>query len=278
MSRNIEQELNQIKEQIAEISGFLAKGEPRNTSQGFGKTGTVSYQGTFESGERKSTWVQNEVGADELLRLIENRMAEKVLSCIGSNDRLNLLLALLREPMTVAAIVEKCGYNSTGQVYHHLKPLIAADLIAEDKYAAKGTYCVQPHRVQGIIMLLAGIHDMLDVKHSQGNWEDKYEIHTGATMVDERYMVSAEETQKIIETFFSSTSPLILKSFSGKEKKKLVILKVISEQFEKGKKYSEKHVNDILQAVYDDYATIRRYLIEYGFMKRTQDCGEYWLK
>ncbi|MFR2551837.1 MAG: DUF2087 domain-containing protein [Clostridioides difficile] len=42
------------------------------------------------------------------------------------------------------------------------------------------------------------------------------------------------------------------------------------EQFERGKKYSEKEVNQILESIYDDFATIRRYLIEYGFMSRNK--------
>ena len=73
--------------------------------------------------------------------------------------------------MTVAQLVEECGYNSTGQVYHHLKPLIAANLVAEDEHGdVKGRYIVVPHRVQGIIMLLAGISDMLDPQYTQGDW------------------------------------------------------------------------------------------------------------
>ena len=64
--------------------------------------------------------------------------------------------------MTVAMLVEKCGFNSTGQVYHHLKPLIAADLVFEVEQGDRGVYAVKPHRVQGIIMLLAGISDLVD--------------------------------------------------------------------------------------------------------------------
>ena len=104
------------------------------------------------------------------------------------------------------------------------------------------------------------------------------DVHYGATMVDERYMTTDEETERIINTFFSSVNPLVLKSFSPKEKKKLVILKIIAKQFKIGKKYSEKQINETLRSIYDDYATIRRYLIEYGFMERTSDCKEYWLK
>lgn len=134
------------------------------------RTGSITYLGVFTSGGRQSNWIQNETNTDDLLKLIENKSASVVLQSIGNNDRLNLLLALLRTPMTVAMLVEKCGFNSTGQVYHHLKPLISADIVFEDEQAERGVYAVKPHRVQGIIMLLAGIADLVDIKYSQGNW------------------------------------------------------------------------------------------------------------
>ena len=242
-----------------------------------GESGRVTYLGVFAGGERRYRWMERGVNTDDLLQLIENRSAEKVLNCIGSNERLNILLALLKEPMSVAALVEKCGYNTTGQVYHHLKPLIAAALVSEDKNAAKGTYYVQPHRVQGLIMLLAGIHDMVSAEKTKGVWGSEAEVHKGATQVDERHIVTMKETQKIIDAFFASTDPPVLKTLSSSEKKKLVILRVIAKQFERGTRYSEGEVNRILEPIYEDFASIRRHLIEYGFMERTQDCSEYWL-
>lgn len=137
------------------------------------QTGSLTYIGVFESGGRQSTWIRHEINTDELLSLITNRTAGRVLACIGNNDRLNILLSILKKPKTVAQLVEEGGFGSTGQVYHHLKPLVAADLIAEDsKNEGKGVYVITPHRVQGIIMLLAGISDMLDPKYTQGKWED----------------------------------------------------------------------------------------------------------
>ncbi|MDD5191278.1 MAG: ArsR family transcriptional regulator [Dehalococcoidales bacterium] len=136
------------------------------------QTGCITYIGVFSSGGRQADWIRHEVNTDDLLKLIENKMAVKVLACIGNNDRLNILLSILKKPMTVAQLVEECGYGSTGQVYHHLKPLISADLITEDsKSEAKGVYFIQPHRVQGIIMLLAGISDMLDPQYTKGDWD-----------------------------------------------------------------------------------------------------------
>ena len=35
---------------------------------------------------------------------------------------------------------------------------------------------------------------------------------------------------------------------------------------------------EILKRIYEDNATIRRYLIEYGFLDRSKDCSKYWVK
>lgn len=138
-----------------------------NTCGESGSTGRIAYLGVYASGGRQSTWMRNDVNTDALLQLIENRTAEKVLACIGSNDRLNILLAILRKPRTVAELVSDCGFSSAGQVYHHLKPLLTADLVTEDE-TRRGTYIIQPHRVQGAIMLLAGIADLVDTTYTQG--------------------------------------------------------------------------------------------------------------
>ncbi len=134
-------------------------------------SGAVTYLGVYTSGGRQSTWIRNEVPADRLVNLLTDDTADKVLSCIGNRDHLRILSAVLQKPMTVAELIVACNLNSSGQVYHHMKPLLAADLIKEDELNySKGTYVVQPHKVQGIIMLLAGICDMTDETYSKGTW------------------------------------------------------------------------------------------------------------
>lgn len=100
--------------------------------------------------------------------------------------------------------------------------------------------------------------------------------HEGAKMVDERYVITEEENQKILENVFSSLEPLRLRVFSKKEKKKIVILRQVAAQFAGGRTYTEREVNEILKAIWDDYATMRRYLVEYGYLNRTPDGAHYW--
>ncbi len=69
----------------------------------------------YNSGGRQSNWIRDAVSADKLLALIESGVAGKVLACIGNASRLAILAEILRGPKTVAALVEKCGFGSTGQ-------------------------------------------------------------------------------------------------------------------------------------------------------------------
>ena len=196
---NLKKEMEDLKTLFLQFTGNMAENDPKEESESLRnvhpmknmhpdpklnnimsslckitdkekRTGSITYLGVFTSGGRQSNWIQNTLNTDDLLTLIENKSAATVLQCIGNNDRLTLLLALLRTPMTVAAMVENCGFNTTGQVYHHLKPLISADLVFEVEQAERGIYAVKPYRVQGIIMLLAGISDLIDTKYSQGSW------------------------------------------------------------------------------------------------------------
>lgn len=136
--------------------------------------GLVTYLGVYNSGGRQSNWIRNAIPAEKLLSQIESGVAGKVLACVGNANRLAILLEILRGPKTVTKLVETCGFGSTGQVYHHLKPLLAADVVVEDE-RQKGVYVIQPHKVQGIIMLLAGISDMVDETYTQGAWEEPEE-------------------------------------------------------------------------------------------------------
>ena len=144
------------------------KTEERNGS------GLVSYLGIYQSGGRQSNWIRSTVPPADLLSLIESGIASKVLACIGNPNRLAILLEILRGPKSVTALVEKCGFGSTGQVYHHMKPLLAADIVVEDEHQ-KGFYVIQPHKVQGVIMLLTGISDMVDETFTKGTWNDAEE-------------------------------------------------------------------------------------------------------
>jgi hypothetical protein len=102
------------------------------------------------------------------------------------------------------------------------------------------------------------------------------DAHKTATSLDDRFNITDKEKLETIKNCMNENGGL--KSYPAKEKKKIIILEEIAKNFSKGKTYSEKEVNRILKRIYEDYATIRRALIEYGFIERTNDCSSYWLK
>lgn len=105
--------------------------------------------------------------------------------------------------------------------------------------------------------------------------DDFISIHKGATMVDDRYAITLEEEKKILSNYLREGK---LTVFPPKQKRKLIILRYFASRFQPEKTYTEKEINESIKEIYDDYVTIRRYLIEYGFMERNRDCSEYRLK
>ncbi|PGB01619.1 DUF2087 domain-containing protein [Bacillus toyonensis] len=103
-------------------------------------------------------------------------------------------------------------------------------------------------------------------------------IHRTATMVDDRYNITEEENDEVLKTHFIDGLDGPLFKFPKKQKRKLIILRHLVKKFDSNQKYSEKEVNTILENVYPDFVTLRRYLIEYGFLDRTADGSQYWVK
>jgi hypothetical protein len=97
-----------------------------------------------------------------------------------------------------------------------------------------------------------------------------------ANMIDDRFNITSEEKLNAIKNHFGSMGEL--KSYPSKEKKKVIVLEEIAKNFKPQTRYTEKEVNRILKRIFEDYATIRRALIEYGFMERADDGSSYWVK
>jgi hypothetical protein len=65
-----------------------------------------------------------------------------------------------------------------------------------------------------------------------------------------------------------------LTEIPAKESKRRIVLERIALEFEPGVHYDEKTVNAIVGRFFNDYAALRRYLVDEGFLDR--DRGEYW--
>jgi len=65
-----------------------------------------------------------------------------------------------------------------------------------------------------------------------------------------------------------------LRTIPTKLKKRLVVLDYLASRFDIGETWAETEVNNRLRAFHPDVASLRRYLVEEGFMERRD--GRYW--
>lgn len=81
---------------------------------------------------------------------------------------------------------------------------------------------------------------------------------------------SSEERQLLGRYFVGSR----LTEVPAQSQRRRVVLERLAHEFEPGVRYDEKEVNMILLTFHPDYAALRRYLIDEGFLTRAD--GSYW--
>ena len=81
-----------------------------------------------------------------------------------------------------------------------------------------------------------------------------------------------DRSDDVLGNFFTSSGRL--HTLPAKRAKRLVVLDHMVQSFEPGETYTEKDVNKILAGFHDDYATLRRALVDEEFLSR--DNNLYW--
>ena len=92
---------------------------------------------------------------------------------------------------------------------------------------------------------------------------DAFSVERISTFADN---VNAQAWErKVLRDFFDGPR---LKEIPASRKKREVILRLLAQQFEVGRSYTEKEVNLIIADYHDDFATLRRELIGYRLLDR----------
>jgi hypothetical protein len=80
-----------------------------------------------------------------------------------------------------------------------------------------------------------------------------------------------EEEARQLATFFSGSRLVEIPANHGKRR---LVLERLAQEFEPGLRYDERAVNATLQVFHSDHTTLRRYLVDEGFLTRAE--GVYW--
>ncbi|WP_225417968.1 DUF2087 domain-containing protein [Levilactobacillus huananensis] len=93
---------------------------------------------------------------------------------------------------------------------------------------------------------------------------------------DDRFTMTTAEYDELVAKYFTSITPLTLTRWPRHQKAILAILKRVSESLPMTQHLSEMELTAKLKPIYADFPLLRRYLVDYGFLKRTASGSEYW--
>ena len=172
------------------------------------------------------------------------------LKALSDASRLRIVGVLAAgKPMSVEDLSRTLAL-SPGTVVHHLNRLRAAGLV-ESK--PRHPYMDYSLRLARLAEIGAGLGQMA---HAQAGAEPERAAPEWAT----------PEDAKVLRSFFDGG---LLTSIPAQRSKRLIVLRQLAETvFERKHKYPEKEVNQRLGAVNPDSASLRRYLVDEGFMAR----------
>jgi hypothetical protein len=80
-----------------------------------------------------------------------------------------------------------------------------------------------------------------------------------------------DDEESVLRAFFRDGR---LTEIPAKVGKRRIVLERVSIEFEAGVRYDEKEVNAIVGRFFNDYASLRRHLVDEGFLVREH--GVYW--
>ncbi len=180
------------------------------------------------------------------------------LKALSDASRLRIIGVLAEgKAMSVEDLAKRLEL-SPGTVVHHLNRLRAARLVESTPRRPYMDYSLRLERLAEIGADLGKL-----AREQAGE----------APPADAPEWASAEEA-KVIRSFIENG---MLTSVPAQRSKRLVVLRYVAETvFERKHKYPEKEVNQRLGALNADAASVRRYLVDEGFMSRKN--GEYRLR
>ncbi len=158
---------------------------------------------------------------------------------IADPARLRILGELAAAPRTGTELAERLALTPP-TISHHMARLTAVGLVRATPDAQRRVYSLNQ----------AALHEAaLPVAAADASTKER------------------DDQERVLRAFFDGER---LVSIPAQRKKRVVVLRHLVRRFEPGRDYPEREVNDLLRLAHDDVATLRRELVDYGFMTREQ--------
>lgn len=87
------------------------------------------------------------------------------------------------------------------------------------------------------------------------------------------YQISEEDVQVTVASFIGKDGRV--NTLPRKDKAKLILFIKCLDLFSQEQLYSEREVNEIIKKMFDDFAALRRYMVDFGLLERSLDGRVY---
>jgi predicted transcriptional regulator len=171
---------------------------------------------------------------------------------LADENRLKIVGLLATRSYTVEGLAEALGLGAS-TTSHHLARLSKAGLVSARTDGHYYIYSLQTDVLKDLSRQM--LQDEELPKLSVPMTEDAFE-------------------KKVLSNFLDSEG--YIKAFPAQEKKYLVILRHVVKAFKVGRQYTEKEVSEILSRYNEDFALLRRDLVDYKMMAREGGGRNYW--
>jgi predicted transcriptional regulator len=171
---------------------------------------------------------------------------------LADQNRLRIIGLLSQHAYAVEELAEALGV-SPSTASHHLAVLAKAELVVAKAEGYYSIYSLQVFPLQEMAKRLLHREDLRTlVADGPG---DPFR-------------------RKVLATFTTREGKIA--AFPAQERKFLVLVEYVLNEFEPGVRYTEKRVNEILKKFNEDTARLRRALVDYHYMAREGGGGKYW--
>jgi DNA-binding transcriptional ArsR family regulator len=148
---DVEQAIRDLRARVAVLEGD----DPQQDEAVDDPAGSVSYSGDARFGDDRLAWKRvHRVG--DLLTLDESVLARQ-LTALASPVRIRILRELSSGALQTAELQARLDEPSAGQLYHHLRELLAAGLVTQPR---RSLYEVPDRAVIPLLALIACAHDL----------------------------------------------------------------------------------------------------------------------
>lgn len=186
-----------------------------------------------------------------------------LLKAVADESRLTLLRLLNEREHSVGDLAERVKLGEP-TVSHHLARLREVGLVTLRMAGNQRFYRIREGGLARFKQLVAQIEQMPsapEVVESDDSWIDA--------------LGWDPEDQEVLRKYTQNGR---LTSLPSRQKQTLVLLRWLATMFQPDTLYTEQEVNTIIKAVYEhDFVSLRRDLVDFGYLRRERGGGKYWL-